>query len=96
MSIYSYICPKCEKVSDVEKPMADPHPNVCPLCGYKGVLGRVFAVPGITFRGSGFYHTDKRLDEITDPEYQLTEAEQVQYYDEKLRHGDDRKVRVFT
>jgi|GEM_PF-3329923 len=96
MSIYSYRCPKCNKVSDVEKSMLDPHPKVCPECGYKGVLGRVFVAPSITFRGSGFQQTDKRLNEITDPEYQLTEAEQVEYYDEKLRHGDDRKVRVFT
>jgi hypothetical protein len=57
---------------------------------------RKFDIPGITFRGSGFYHTDKALDEITDPEYQLTPEEQNEYYDEKLRHGDDRTIRVFT
>lgn len=96
MPIYTYLCPKCDAVSDIVKPMSGPNPTECSVCGFKGELGRVFDVPGITFRGSGFYHTDKALNEITDPEYQLTPKEQEEYYDEKLRHGDDRKIRVFT
>ena len=96
MPIYSYSCPECHKISGVEKSMMDPHLTECSHCGYKGELFRKFDVPGITFRGSGFYHTDKAIDEITDPEYQLTEAEQVEYYAEKLRHGDDRKIQIAT
>jgi hypothetical protein len=64
--------------------MKDDHPQDH-VCGYQGELGRVFIPPGIVFRGSGFYHTDKILYEVTDPEYDLTEAEQVQYYDEKMK-----------
>ncbi len=94
--LYTYICPECRERFTHDKAMLDPSPDVCPGCDFKGVLGRVFDVPGITFHGSGFYHTDKVIDEITDPEYQLTPAEQAEYYDEKLRHGDDRKIRVFT
>jgi hypothetical protein len=75
---------------------AGAHPEICVHCGYKGMLGRVFNIPGITFRGSGFYHTDKALDEITDPEYQLTHEEQIEYYDEKLKDGLDVKTRIFT
>ena len=96
MPIYAYLCPECNKVSDVEKPMLDPDPTECPVCDFQGALGRKFAVPSITFRGSGFYHTDKVIDEITNPEYQLTPKELDEYYDEKLRHGDDRKIKVFT
>lgn len=94
--LYTYRCPECREKLTHDKAMLDPPPDVCPECNFQGELGRVFDVPSITFHGSGFYHTDKVIDEITDPEYQLTPAEQVEYYDEKLRHGDDRKVRVFT
>lgn len=96
MPIYTYRCPKCDVLFDIKKPMLGPHPAKCSVCDFKGELGRVYPVPGITFHGSGFYHTDKVLDEIQHPEYQLTPKEQEEYYDEKLRHGDDRKVRVFT
>lgn len=96
MSIYTYRCPECQDTFTHTKAMLDLPPEVCDLCGFTGELGRVFDVPSITFRGSGFYHTDKVIDEITDPEYQLTPAEQIEYYDEKLRHGDDRKIKVFT
>lgn len=96
MPIYTYICPECRGTFIADKAMLDPHPNVCPHCDFEGALGRAYDAPSITFHGSGFYHTDKVIDEITDPEYQLTPAEQIEYYDEKLRHGDDRKVRVFT
>ncbi len=95
MPIYTYSCPSCEQAFRTEKSMTDPHPEVCPLCNYQGEFGRVFDVPGITFRGSGFYHTDKALDEIV-PEYHLNLEQQTEYYDEKLRHGDDRKIKVFT
>lgn len=96
MPIYTYICPECREKFNQHKAMLDSPLEACPVCGFEGELGRVFDVPGITFRGSGFYHTDKKINEITDPEYQLTPAEQIEYYDEKLRHGDDRKIRVFT
>jgi putative FmdB family regulatory protein len=94
MPVYTYRCPSCGAVFDSEKAMADPHPVEC-SCGFKGELGRVYRPTAITFRGSGFYAKDKALDTII-PEYELSDSEQTEYYDEKLRHGDDRKVRVFT
>lgn len=94
MPLYTYRCPKCDVVFDVEKPMAAPHPTAC-ACGYEGELGRVFKPTAVTFHGSGFYNTDKALDTII-PEYELTDQQQNEYYDEKLRHGDDRKIKVFT
>jgi putative FmdB family regulatory protein len=96
MPIYTYLCQNCQAVFDIEKSMTERHPKKCPICGFVGDLGRRFNVPGITFHGSGFYHTDKVLSEITDPEYQLSHDDQIRYYDEKLKDGDDRKIRVFT
>jgi len=69
------------------------HPEACPTCG-KSNLYQKLHPPAIHFRGSGFYSTDKVIDEITDPEYQLTLAEQIEYYDEKL--ATERKVKIFT
>lgn len=83
MPLYTYICPECDEVFDVIKHMTDPDPPGH-NCGYKGVLARKYDVPGITFRGSGFYHTDKALYDI-DPEYDLTPAEQDKYWEEKYR-----------
>ena len=84
MPTYTYVCPQCEEVFDVVKPMIDDHPTEHE-CGYQGELDRVYFPFGIVFRGSGFYTTDKVLSEITDPEYDLTPAEQVEYYDEKMK-----------
>jgi putative FmdB family regulatory protein len=94
MPLYTYLCPECRKVFDIEKAMSDPHPTTH-VCGFEGELGRVFSPPAITFRGSGFYSTDKGLDKI-DPEYDLTDAQAAEYFAEKERHGDDRKIKVFT
>jgi putative FmdB family regulatory protein len=92
--LYTYSCPKCQKVFDVVKSMSDPHPTAHD-CGFEGELGRVFRPLAVTFHGSGFYATDKNLDRI-EPEYDLTEAQSVEYFNEKERHGDDRKIKVFT
>lgn len=95
MPIYTYMCRECNILSDVEKSMLDPHPERCPACGKTGLYQKLYP-PAIIFHGSGFYSTDKTFNDITDPEYQLTHEEQIEYYDEKLRHGDDRKIKVFT
>lgn len=93
MPIYTYMCRECNTLSDVEKSMLADHPEVCPACGKLSLYQKVHP-PAIHFRGSGFYSTDKVLDEITDPEYQLTQSEQIEYYDEKLK--EERTVKVFT
>ena len=93
MPIYTYMCRECNALSDVEKSMEAPHPAICPACDKPGLYQKLYP-PAIHFRGSGFYTTDKVVDEITDPEYQLTHEEQIQYYDEKLK--EERTVKVFT
>lgn len=85
MPVYVYLCPNCEEAFEVEKGMQEPHSQDHEECGYVGELGRVYFPPGIVFHGSGFYTTDKILSEITDPEYDLSPAEQVEYYDEKMK-----------
>ena len=62
MPRYTYVCPSCEKIFDIEKGMHSPHPGRCPACGYQGQLMRRFPQLAIKFKGSGFYSTDKALD----------------------------------
>ena len=92
--LYTYKCKECEKHFQINKRMSDPPPSKCPMCDSEDIH-RVYDVPSIVYKGSGFYNTDKALDTIV-PEYDLTDAQQAEYFDEKLRHGDDKKIRVFT
>nr|MBN1228875.1 hypothetical protein [Anaerolineae bacterium] len=62
MPVYTYVCPQCSRVFDVEKSMTAPHPVHCEDCGYQGPLMRRFNQPSIKYRCSGFYTTDKKLD----------------------------------
>ena len=62
---YDFTCKKCGTIQ-IDHPMADDHPDTCPDCG--GDITRIFSNPGITFRGSGFYKTDKILSEPTPDE----------------------------
>ncbi len=64
MPVYDFRCRKCGRESEVAHAMGAPHPTVCPECG--GELDRVFHPVGITYRCSGFYHTDKVLSEPTE------------------------------
>lgn len=93
MPIYTYMCRECKVLFDVGKSMEADHPEVCPTCGKSNLYQKVYP-PAIIFRGSGFYSTDKVLGEITDPDYQLTLEEQIEYYDEKLK--TERTVRIPT
>ena len=93
MPIYTYMCRECDTLSDVRKSMLAADPETCPACG-KASLYQKIHPPAIHFRGSGFYSADKKIDEITDPEYQLSEADQIAYYDEKL--ANERTVKIFT
>lgn len=58
MAVYNYNCPACEKDYDISHAMADDSVRVCPVCGDAALVKRYSAV-GISFRGSGFYSTDK-------------------------------------
>jgi putative FmdB family regulatory protein len=69
MPTYEYRCRSCGHAFDVVQKMTDEPLTVCPDCG--GELRKVFAVPSIAFKGSGFYATDhgkkaKRPSETSD------------------------------
>jgi len=93
MPTYTYMCRECDTPFDIQKSMLAPDPEACPACGKSNLYQKVYP-PVIIFRGSGFYSTDKKIDEITDPDYQLSEADQIAYYEEKLR--TERTVRIAT
>ena len=56
MPTYEYTCRDCGHTFDIVQKMSDEPLTVCPECG--GLLRKVFAVPAIAFKGSGFYATD--------------------------------------
>jgi putative FmdB family regulatory protein len=69
MPTYEYRCRSCGHTFEVVQKMTDEALRVCPDCG--GELRKVFAVPAIAFKGSGFYATDhgkkaKRPSETSD------------------------------
>jgi putative FmdB family regulatory protein len=56
MPTYEYTCRDCGHTFDIVQKMTDEPLTVCPDCG--GSLRKVYAVPAIAFKGSGFYATD--------------------------------------
>lgn len=58
MPTYEYVCKSCGHLFEIVQPMRDDPLTECPECG--GLLRKVFAPPAISFKGSGFYATDKR------------------------------------
>lgn len=57
MAVYEYICENEHSVS-IQRPMTEPEGNpVCPKC--QTLLKRIYNVPGIQFKGSGFYSTSR-------------------------------------
>lgn len=59
MPSYRLECGDCKKEFEVWCPIAERHANRCPLCG-SAEIQRVWTVPMIQFRGSGFVTTDTR------------------------------------
>jgi putative FmdB family regulatory protein len=59
MASYDYACVNCDIQVTHSRSINDPEPEyMCETCGYK--LNRVYSPIGVTFNGSGFYHTDNR------------------------------------
>lgn len=58
MPVYEYRCTSCGEELEVTQSFSDDPLTECPSC--QGVLKKKFGVPGITFKGSGFYKTDSR------------------------------------
>lgn len=59
MPTYDYRCESCEHRFELAQSIKDDPLAVCPDCG-EATLVKVFGVPGIAFKGSGFYKTDNR------------------------------------
>ena len=57
MPTYEYVCRSCGHLFEIVQSMRDDTLTECPQCG--GELRKVFAPPAISFKGSGFYATDK-------------------------------------
>ncbi len=58
MPTYQYRCRDCGDELEVVQSFTDKPKTKCPAC--KGSLRKVFAAPGISFKGSGFYKNDSR------------------------------------
>jgi putative FmdB family regulatory protein len=59
MPTYDYVCEACAHRFERVQSMTEDPIRVCPECGEEQVV-KVFGVPAITFKGSGFYKTDSR------------------------------------
>lgn len=59
MPTYQYRCRECGEDLEVVQSFTDDPLTKCPNCKKKA-LRKVFAAPGIAFKGSGFYKTDSR------------------------------------
>ena len=58
MPTYEYVCRECETVlTDIRSIHADEPTFFCEKCGNR--MNQVVSLGGITFKGSGFYRTDK-------------------------------------
>jgi putative FmdB family regulatory protein len=59
MALYEYKCPDCSEISTISRSITEPETNPeCKACNV--LLNRVYSSNvGVTFRGSGFYSTDK-------------------------------------
>jgi putative FmdB family regulatory protein len=63
MPTYEYRCRACGDELEVVQSFSDDPLETCPSCG--GSLRKVFAAPGISFKGSGFYKTDSKSGSST-------------------------------
>lgn len=58
MPTYDYVCRECETtLSDTRSIHAEEPVFICEKCGHR--MNQVISLGGITFKGSGFYRTDK-------------------------------------
>jgi putative FmdB family regulatory protein len=65
LPIYEYRCTKCFLDFDVKRSFGEDSSGPCPRC--QGESLRVFSPVPIIFKGSGFYITDNRSEEKSDP-----------------------------
>lgn len=59
MAIYEYRCTSCEtNISHESEMRVGPTLTQCPFCSSETIV-RVYSPVGISFKGNGFYSTDK-------------------------------------
>ena len=58
MPVYVYQCKNCNHVFEQRQSFSDDALRICPQCGEETLRKRYNTV-GVTFKGSGFYSTDK-------------------------------------
>jgi putative FmdB family regulatory protein len=56
--LYEYVCENGHKLEQIRSIFDDKEPIDCPDCGTK--LTQVIAQVSVSFKGSGFYSTDKK------------------------------------
>ncbi len=56
MPVYEYECDVCHERFERLQRLSDPLIKKCPHCG--GPVQKLFSVPALQFKGSGFYVTD--------------------------------------
>jgi len=59
MPTYTYRCKNCSHQFDIYQGFADKPLKACPKCK-KHLLHKVYQASGVSFKGAGFYVTDKR------------------------------------
>jgi putative FmdB family regulatory protein len=59
MPTYTYRCENCGHQFDIYQGFTDQPLKACPKCK-KRVLYKIYQPSGVSFKGSGFYVTDKR------------------------------------
>ena len=58
MAYYEYKCQQCDTMTIINRGMTEDDPGyACETCN--SALTRVYSKVGVSFRGSGFYSTDK-------------------------------------
>jgi putative FmdB family regulatory protein len=58
MAYYEYKCHDCDTMTTVNRGMTEDDPGyTCETCN--SALTRVYSKVGVSFKGSGFYSTDK-------------------------------------
>jgi putative FmdB family regulatory protein len=57
MPTYAYACGDCGHRFDARQSFDEAPLDACPCCS--GIVRRVLTAPVVTFRGSGFYSTDR-------------------------------------
>jgi putative FmdB family regulatory protein len=61
MPTYEYACPNGHMTIDKRSIHDDSEPTECAECG--GKLNQIIGSLGVSFKGNGFYSTDKRSKE---------------------------------